>query len=265
MRLKLSLIPLNPGTAIPINYNYPLAAAVYRFLAQASPDYAEWLHNHGYRSPAARRMKMFTFSRLNIPGVRVKDNTLQAGNERPWQLFIGSPMEDDFVQHFVIGLFTDQTLEVGGPGAVGRFLIESVETLAPPAFKPRMAGKTLSPLVSTTMREHHGKLQAYYYRPTDPEVGEALRRNLIAKYEIVHGEPCRAPDFTITFDMGYYQRRGGKVSKLLHIKEGQAAETRIKAFEMPFAVQGNPELLQIAWECGLGDKNSLGLGMVELW
>jgi len=65
--------------------------------------------------------------------------------------------------------------------------------------------------------------------------------------------------------MDYFQRRQGRVSKLLHIKEGAAEETKIKAFAMPFAIRGNPELTKVAWECGLGDKNSLGLGMIDVW
>lgn len=265
MRLELTLLPLNPNTAVPLNYNYPLSSAIYKLLAKASPEYADWLHEKGYRSPDNRLMKLFTFSRLNIPHARVRENALVAQDDRLWYLQIGSPIEEEFVQNFVLGLFEDQRIQIGGPGAVGHFLIESVEALAPPAFAPKMSGKTISPVVATTMREHKGKLMPYYYRPTDPEIGEAIRKNLLAKYEIVHAKPCADPTFEILFDMDYYRRKNGKVSKLLHIKEGEAEETKIKTFEMPFTVAGNPDLIRVAWECGLGDKNSLGLGMVAVW
>jgi CRISPR-associated endoribonuclease Cas6 len=188
-----------------------------------------------------------------------------AGDDRPWLLQIGSPMESDFVQNFVLGLFQEQKLEIGQKGLVGRFQIAAVEALPDPQFNTEMFGKTSSPVVVSTMREHRGKLQAYYYRPTDPEIGEAIRNNLLMKYEIICGKPCVEPDFKIEFDMQYYERRQGRVSKLLHIKEGSAEETKVKAFEMPFRVQGNPELIRVAWECGLGDKNSLGLGMIDVW
>ena len=93
MRLKLSMMPLNKGTAVPLNYNYPLSAAIYKFLAAASPEYAIWLHDLGYRSPAERLMKLFTFSRLNIPRVQMHNGKLMSGENRPWLLQIGSPME----------------------------------------------------------------------------------------------------------------------------------------------------------------------------
>ncbi len=264
MRLKLSLVPLNPQTTVPINYNYPLAAALYKTLKKAEPEYATWLHNRGYASPNRRLYKLFTFSRLFIPAARREGSVLVAGNERPWQLFVSSPMEEDFVQNFVLGLFQDQSLEIGGPGAVGRFLIESVEAVPVPAFRSPMRAVMLSPLVCTTMREHKGKSQAYYYRPQDAGLPEALRRNLLNKFEVVHGRACENPEFTIDFDMDYFNRKNGRVSKLLHIKEGTAEETHIKAFELPFRMSGNPGLMRIAWECGLGDKNSLGLGMIDV-
>ncbi|MDQ7065013.1 MAG: CRISPR-associated endoribonuclease Cas6 [candidate division KSB1 bacterium] len=265
MRLQLSLIPLNPKTAVPINYNYPLSAAIYKIIGRAAPDYAQWLHDHGYVGPTERRMKLFTFSRLNIPKVRMEHGTLIAGDDRPWLLQIASPMEDEFVQNFVLGLFESQKLEIGGPRAVGRFLIESVEALPMPVFREEMRGKTLSPIVASTMRDYQGKLQPYYYRPTDAELPEAIRKNLLSKYEIVFGKACSVPEIQVQFDMDYYHRKQGKVTRLWRIKEGTPEETRVKSFEMPFKIRGNPELMRIAWECGLGDKNSLGFGMVALW
>ncbi len=264
MRLKLTLLPLNPATSVPINYNYPLASAIYKLLAQASPEYADWLHEKGYRSPADRMLKLFTFSRLNIPRAIPQGPVLMAGDERPWLLQIASPMEEEFVQNFVLGLFQQQTLEIGGPGAVGRFLIEQVEALAPPVFKEKMHFKALSPLVVSTMREHHGKLQPYYFRANDAELGEAIRQNLLQKYETIYGHGSADGRLVFEIDRNYLERQGGpeRVSKLLTIKEGTPQETRIKGFMCPFALAGNSELMRVAWECGIGDHNSMGCGMV---
>ncbi len=267
MRLKLSLIPLNPKTVVPINYNYPLSSALYKILARAAPDYAKWLHVNGYRSPAERFIKLFTFSRLYLPGKPLlRNRTLAAGDDRPWFLHISSPMEFDFVQNFVMGLFEEQKLEIGGPGAVGHFLIESIETLPEPEFSSHMHGKTLSPIVCTTKRETEGRVQKYFYRVTDDDLPQALRQNLLAKYETIYGKPCNSQGLQVQFDMDYFQQRGERrVSKLIIIKEGTREETKIKGFEVPFSMNGSMELMRIAWHCGLGDKNSMGFGMVDLW
>lgn len=266
MRLQLSLLPLAPQPAVPANYQYYLSSAIYHLLALASPEYATFLHEAGYQNASSeRRLKMFTFSKLDIPAVRFAGDRLIAGNRQPWRLQLASPMEDEFVQNIVLGLFQQQELEIRGQNTGCRFRIEQVEALAPPTFSTSMRFKTLSPIVVSTMREHNGKLHPYYYRPTDPELGAGVRQNLLSKYEIIHGHALAGADLQFTLDAGYLSRRGGpeKVSKLITIKEGTREETRIKGFVCPFAMSGNPALMRVAWECGIGDHNSMGCGMVE--
>ncbi len=64
MRIKLTLGPVEKKCIIPINYQYPLSAAIYKILASGSLDYAEWLHQKGYLSPGGKPMKLFVFSKL---------------------------------------------------------------------------------------------------------------------------------------------------------------------------------------------------------
>ena len=91
MRLQLTLLPLTPQPAVPANYQYYLSSAIYHLLALASPEYATFLHEAGYQSASSeRRLKMFTFSRLDIPAVRFAGGKLIAGNRQPWRLQIAS-------------------------------------------------------------------------------------------------------------------------------------------------------------------------------
>ncbi len=53
-------------------------------------------------------------------------------------------------------------------------------------------------------------------------------------------------------------------SKLIVIKEGMPEETKRKAFESYLTLTGSTELMRTAWECGLGEENSMGFGMVEV-
>jgi CRISPR-associated endoribonuclease Cas6 len=39
----------------------------------------------------------------------------------------------------------------------------------------------------------------------------------------------------------------------------------IIANEIPFTLSGNSELIKVGYECGFGEKNSTGFGMVELF
>jgi CRISPR-associated endoribonuclease Cas6 len=65
---------------------------------------------------------------------------------------------------------------------------------------------------------------------------------------------------SFSFDQDYVSRRGGfgRVSRLEEYKG-----TKIKSWQAPFMMAGDPVLLQVGWECGFGEANSKGFGMVQ--
>lgn len=267
MRIKLTLVPKTQQCSIPINYQYPLAAAIYKILSAASPEYADFLHQKGYLSADGKPMKLFTFSWLFMPGARRQDDVLRANNYPACVLHISSPLIEDFIQHFVVGLFENQELVIGNQHTVGRFQIQAVESLPAPEFKPTTRFKCLSPFVVSTMKEHHGKLTPHYIRPDDADLSAAIRLNLIHKYETCYHQPPANSVLDFALDADYVRRKGGpeKVTKLIALKEHQPDETtRIRAINAPFTLTGSTELMQVAWEAGLGTHCSQGFGCVEV-
>lgn len=267
LRIKLSLQPVEAETRIPINYQYPLSAAIYKIVSAASPEYAGWLHARGYLSSNGKPMKLFVFSRLIFQKPERLFNVLIVKNHSPCTLYISSPMLDDFVQNFVAGLFDQTTIEIGNPQTVGRFRVTGVETLPDPDFSSAVMYRCLSPIVVSTIHEHNGKLHQYYLRPDDERLSELVRNNLIRKHEIVYGELPANVELTFTPDAGYIQRRGGteRVSKLITVKEWEDRRAvRVKSFMVPFEMHGSTALIKTAYECGIGEKNSMGFGMIEV-
>ncbi|MFQ5676527.1 MAG: CRISPR-associated endoribonuclease Cas6 [bacterium] len=258
MRIALRLLPKQKLTAISLNYQYSLSAAIYKILGKASPAYADFLHDHGYTAPSGRLMKIFTFSKLWNPYTR-RDGRMLLSSKESWTLQVGSPMLEEFVQNFVLGLFETAEVAIGGPGWHAAFHVEQVEALPAPEFKKRMRFKCLSPITASTMIEKDGRLQVEYYRHDTPGLSEALRQNLLQKYQLVQGKPPENPKLTFRFEKSDRPK-----SKLITIKEGTPEETRRKAFESYFTLEGSEELMRIAWECGLGEENSMGFGMVEV-
>ncbi len=51
------LLKAHTGNKIPINYQYPISAAIYKFLQQADEEYARFLHDTGYQK--ANSLKKF--------------------------------------------------------------------------------------------------------------------------------------------------------------------------------------------------------------
>jgi len=258
MRIQLWLRPQQGSTAVPINYGYPLSAAIYKILQQASPDYAAFLHDRGYAASSGRLMKLFTFSKLWIPGVRLEGETLK-GNQEPWGLQVSSPMLDEFVRNFMLGLFESSKLVLAVNKFHAEFLIEEIQMVPLPEFKSITRCKCLSPIVVSTMHEKDGRVRPYYYRPYDEGLSIALQKNLLQKHQIIYGR--RYEDERIVFRIDPF---ASPKSKLITLKEGTEAETRIKAFETYFIMEGSTELMKVAWECGLGEHNSQGFGMIAV-
>jgi CRISPR-associated endoribonuclease Cas6 len=67
MRFQLTLIPDSSSGIIPVNYQYPVSAAIYKLIAQADERYARFLHNKGYQLSSGKSFKLFSFSDLRVP------------------------------------------------------------------------------------------------------------------------------------------------------------------------------------------------------
>lgn len=255
MRLYIRF-QLEETASVPIDHNYELLGLVYRLLGASDADYATFLHEEGYRDPSegAKRSKLYTFSGLRAPaGRRRLENGRLILRPGPIDWFLASP-RNDFLTHSATGLLT-----VGSIVQVGsaRLRLELVEALPQPAFTERMKFSCLSPIVAARPCPD-GK--THYLRPNDPLFSEAIRANLIWKHRLLHGLPPEDDRLELQFDPAYLtdpRHRGG--TKLVTFKNLQF----VGAFA-PFTLAGSLALIETAWNCGLGEKNSIGLGIIEL-
>jgi CRISPR-associated endoribonuclease Cas6 len=110
MRFLLTLSAPIPLQAIPINYQYPLSAVIYKIIERADAGYAGFLHNQGY-GEGLKHFKLFTFSDLKtafrIHGDRLQLMTSQA------ELLVSFHLPEA-ATHFIKGLFLDQQIEIAG-------------------------------------------------------------------------------------------------------------------------------------------------------
>ena len=250
MRIQI-LADVGDGITLPINYNHLLTSAIYRFLAESNPEYATFLHNEGY-STAQKRFKLFTFSQLMAERRRITGDRIHFGSTLTW--FVSSPVET-FLSHFADTLLTEGRLSIGGH----QLPIQDVTVPRIPRFRPEMYFRCLSPIVMTTVRERAGKQVMHYCLPDDPSFSELVRRNLIRKYEVIQGRPPSDDALTFQFDKNYINRKRGRVTRLIDFKGIQ-----IRGILCPLRVSGSRALISTGYECGFGDKNGAGFGMVEV-
>lgn len=251
MRIKLTF-SIDKNTALPINYNYLLTSLIYSILSSSSRKFSHFLHEEGFRDEG-KRFKLFTYSQLLFAKKRIqKDKIVNLGENIVW--FISSP-KDEFVQHFVDGLFKKKTIRLGKE----LLIPEKVETLPGPEFKEVNYFTCLSPItMSTKVENGEDNLQLHYYRLGEDGFAEKLRQNLLRKYRLLYQKEPEESTLEIKFDQDYINRHQ-QVSRLIDFKG-----IKIKGWMVPFWTKGSQELVKVGYGCGFGDKNSAGFGMVRI-
>lgn len=262
MRLEITLRPLESSFRIPVNYNYPLGAAIYKIFSNGSKEFTDWLHQKGYITSDGKPMKLFSFSRLFIHHPVMYHTLL--GGKGDCKIIFSSPIEDEIIDAFVKGILKNSFIDIANNMAKASFRITNVQKLPYPEFKETTKYIMISPTVVSTMRDELRGPKVHYLRADEPELEWKLEENIRRKYSLIYKKECKL-DFALRLDRNYIKRKGGasRTSKLITIKEGKKDETKVRAFVCPFTLFGPQEIHQVAWDCGIGHKNSLGLGMID--
>jgi len=261
VRLRISL-HTDRAVRVPFSHQEQLCGLAYRLLGLGDTEYARFLHDEGYAlgggaSPPQRRFKLFTFSTLRAAPYRRKN---EAGFIRfsagllDW--YISSPM-GEFLTHSATGLLAGGApLQIGPDASV---TIAAIDVLNAPRFGEQARFTCWTPLVAS-VRSPDGRDTPYYLRPgpDGAALSEAIRKNLLQKYALVHGEPPDDDRLSVTFDADYLARDPHHGTKNITFKGVQ-----VIGAQAPLTLSGSPALIKLAWECGLGEKNSAGFGMIE--
>ena len=250
MRIKITC-DIGGGIDLPINYNHFLTGVIYQFLKGSDPEYADFLHQDGYESEN-RRFKLFTFSQLMAKQREIRGSQIHFRSLLTW--FVSSSQEP-FLENFAAALIQHGIIQIQHH----RLRVQDVEVLRQPRFGPQMHFRCLSPITMSTMRERDSRLSTHYCLPDDPQFSDLVRQNLIRKYHTVYRHPPPDESFAMTFDQTYIDNKNGRVTRLVNYKG-----IRIRGVVSPFHVVGTPELIRVGYECGFGDKNGAGFGMVEI-
>lgn len=262
MRFRLTIIPSKRECTISFNYQYYLSSAIYQWLEKSSPFYSTFLHDHGYSvEGTSKKFKHFCFSQLIIPKRKIYGSLIKIiSPEIHW--LISMPVEES-LKHLVIGIFEKQKFYV--EKEENTFTVIQVEVVPSPQWQERMNFRMISPLTVSVPEERNGKFIPHYLRPFDERLNDTLRKNILNKYKSLNGTLPENTNFDCYLDEKFILDRGGpeKISKLITVKEGKGGETKVRGFMCPITIEGNPELIKLAYESGLGEKGSMGFGMLE--
>lgn len=241
MRIRITLESTQPVT-LPLSYNHILQGVIYHHL---SPSLATFLHEKGYRNDR-KVFRMFCFSRLEGQFNINKGNITFHG---PFSFLLCSPV-DDVLSQFASSILR-QEMELNGQSAT----VTAIEVQTKQIQDEAITITMLSPVTLYTTFEQFGKKKTYYYTPHEAEFNDLLHKNLVDKYQAFYpdSDPTRFNTVTLT---PLNVRKGHE--RVVHYKN-----FIIKGWTGSYRLEGHPELLQFAYQTGLGGKNSQGFGCFE--
>ena len=252
-KITLQLQPEVKGREIPINYQYPLQGAIYRTLTSSDAEFSTWLHDNGYQLNG-KRFKLFTFSNLIVPQYGIDRQRERLVVKSDYVTLHISLLPERSTQKFIQGLFQQQTIQVADCISGVQFVVREIQVMPPLEYHPDMTFKTLSP-VCISLRNERGHMD--YLAPTDPRFEQGILTGLLDRYNTIHSQPFSGTPHC------HLQLLGEPRSALVHIKAGTPDETRVRGYRFQFRIDLPEELMQIAYESGLGEKGSMGFGMIE--
>lgn len=263
MRLNLRLQVQKPYQVLPLNYQYPVSSWIYSRMYSGNSEFADWLHQSGYRLEN-KRFKLFTFSNFHVPRRQVAGDRLTIlSTHISLQL---SFLMDPAVENFVIGLFLNQEMEIEDRHSKARLYVETVESLPQPVFTASMKFKCLSPLCLSKTVDLNDHKQTRYLSPEAPDYRTYFFKNLMYKYmslsQYVPG--LLAPSVGDTERELGLELLNRPRSRLVTVKAGSPQQSRVRGYFYRFRLIAPPELLRFGYEAGYGEKNSLGFGCTEV-
>lgn len=267
MRFQLTLIPSTASAMLPVNYQYPLAAAIYGIIQQADEEYADFLHETGYgKTNTLKKFKLFTFSDLRVP-FRISGDRLY---------MLGSTVQltvcfhiSDAAENFIKGLFMNQQVEIADKKSKASFTVQQAEAVNHLDGIKRNndnAEVLLQPMSPLVNGRKNVKGNYDYLSPEDEDFIPLLKRNILEKYDSIY--ELTDQDYQLLYDQISVETvffSHPPRSRLITIKAGTEAETKVRGFDkFRLRIKAPKEILDLILNSGCGIYNAMGMGCVGI-
>lgn len=281
MQFKIRLKTTDRSSIIPINYQYPLSAVLYKIIAKGDQDYADFLHDTGY----GRGFKFFTFSDIRCPFEIKGDRLHLRKDEFTVTVCFHVP---EAMESFIKGLFASETIDIADRKSKASFQVTSVESLPHPLALHKdneivsIQLKPLSPIVSGIPND---KGNDDYLDPNDPRFVENLiynwRSKIVACYDevtangallIMEVKKSSSKITQKTIIKGVSSSNSPKIiknnvpkSRLITIKADTKEETKIRGWvNFELKVTAEKRFVELLLNGGTGLYNAQGMGCVAV-
>jgi CRISPR-associated endoribonuclease Cas6 len=237
MRCMVHITRQDGDSALPFDYQYGLSSVMYKKLSEVDKTFTDKLHK-------TRGFKFYSFSNLMFDSKITTEN----GFLFKHGTFLISSPDPEFIRMFAEGFLMTPEFNLNGVDAV----VDKIEILPENNPGTKSTLKTLSPIYVKTMREIDGTLKEWDLLPTEGKFYDNLHRNLVERYQEFNEHPPVEDVFEIN-------KVHWSKSKRVTI-DGSFR----RCILMEFDLSASPELMKFAYEAGLGEKQGMGFGCVEV-
>ena len=257
MRFKIELYRIE-GDKLPINYQYPLSAAIYKILAKGDADYAQFLHESGY----GKGYKFFTFSDLKLKFKLEGDRMQLLEDKLSFYVHFHLP---EASRNFVEGLFKSENIVIADKNSKVVFQVQSIISLDNPLkeFSPQELMEVIvkpSSAIVTGVKNERGHYD--YLLPDDKEFLPSLiygwRNKIRDAYDVEIAEQA-----ILSIELEYYQNPFR--TRLVHIKSDSQAATKIRgSLNYKLKLRAERRFIELILNAGLGLYSAQGMGSLEV-
>jgi len=258
MRFKLTLSTSTGLNIIPVNYSYPLSAAIYGILKRADSKYAAFLHEKGY----GKGFKLFSFSQVNGPFKIDGDRLRLLGKQLSFNIAFHFP---EAATNFIKGLFQAQHIDIADTTSKTRFIVQSIESLPDPLHdytEAEIVHLHVEPLSPIVVGARNIKGNYDFLVPEDRRFPESLVYNWREKIRSCYDDKTADPALLL---IDIQPKKHPPKSRLVTIKSGTEAETKIRGwmnFEMSLTAE--KRFISLLLNAGSGLYNAQGMGYLTV-
>lgn len=257
MRFRITLVPRSKDSIIPINYQYPLSAVIYKVLAEADSGYATFLHEKGYQvEEGLKRFKLFTFSDLRMQ-FKLRGDRMSIKSNPEFTVSFHLP---EAAQNFIKGLFINREIDIADAKSRATFSVQQVEALAAldiPKGTIDSVNFNLLSMIICGKKKENGDYE--FLAPHHEDWQLMMVHNWKEKCKAAGLQYSETELAIMDIESSWDQKK--PTSRLIVIKAETKAQTKIKGYR-DFAIRaaGPSGALELLYNAGCGVYNSLGCG-----
>lgn len=241
-RLYLKVKALE-DSLLPYDYHQPIQCELYKKMTLFNKEYSKFLHEEGYRSKdkKEKRMKLFNFG-FNFYNLNMCSDGIIIKKGGEIKLCVSGFKEP--LNAILQGFLINNKINVNGI----EFQFTGIDKKDKVRFNKINIYKPLNPIIESKWDE-----KIIYLSPYQIEYYDALKQNLLRKYELIYNK-----EYTGELKM--------MIDNMLDVKPKtiKIKNNYLQGYgKFNILVQAEKDMQKVVYYCGLGQNNSLGAGYLE--